>query len=162
MIERMRRGEVLVGFGVVVLAVALAVQAREIAAQGVGSSVGPNVAPWFVALVLGLLGAALVVEAMLRPVEAIAAANDGEERGPVDKRCAAWMLLGLLLNVGLIEIAGFILASTLLFVCTARAFNSERPLRDAGIGFALALVAYVGFDRLLGYKIGTGLIERFI
>lgn len=162
MIERMRRGEVLVGFGVIVLAFVLAVQAREIATQGVGSSVGPNVAPWFVALVLGLLGAALVVEAMLRPSEIAAVADDGDVRGPVDKRSAAWMVLGLALNVGLIEIAGFVLASTLLFVCTARAFNSERPLRDAGIGSALALVAYVGFDRLLGYKIGSGLIERFI
>ena len=69
------------------------------------------------------------------------------------------MLLGLLLNITLIEYAGFILSSTLLFLCTARAFGSEQPARDAAIGFALAFVAYVGFDRLLGYKIGSGLIE---
>ena len=162
MIERMRRGEVLVGFGVIVLAFVLAVQAREIATQGVGSSVGPNVAPWFVSVVLAVLGAALVVEAMMRPLGAAIVTSEDAPMGPIDKRSAGWMSLGLALNVGLIEIAGFILASTLLFVCTARAFHSERPLRDAGIGFALALVAYVGFDRLLGYKIGSGLIERFI
>ena len=50
----------------------------------------------------------------------------------------------------------------MLFVCTARAFKSTQLLRDAAIGFALALVAYVGFDRVLGYKIGSGLIERLI
>jgi putative tricarboxylic transport membrane protein len=62
----------------------------------------------------------------------------------------------------LIGIAGFILASATLFVCTARAFGSARPLRDAGIGFAVALIAYIGFDRLLGYQIGDGLIENLI
>ena len=35
-------------------------------------------------------------------------------------------------------------------------------LRDAAIGFALALVSYVGFDRVLGYKIGSGLIEGLL
>ena len=67
-----------------------------------------------------------------------------------------------MLNVGLIEIIGFILAGTLLFVFTAKAFGSNKLTRDALIGFALALVSYVGFDRVLGYKIGTGLIESLI
>ncbi len=65
-------------------------------------------------------------------------------------------------NVILIDDIGFILASTLLFLFTARAFGSRQLVRDAIIGFLLAVVAYVGFDRVLGYKIGTGLIERLI
>ncbi len=72
------------------------------------------------------------------------------------------MLAGLVLNVALIGVAGFIIASTLLFVCTARAFGSRNVLRDGAIGFALALVSYVGFDRVLGYKIGSGLIEGLL
>ena len=61
-----------------------------------------------------------------------------------------------------IGVAGFIIASTLLFVCTALAFGSRNVARDAAIGFALAFVAYVGFDRVLGYKIGSGLIEGLL
>jgi putative tricarboxylic transport membrane protein len=57
---------------------------------------------------------------------------------------------------------GFIISSTILFVCTARAFMSTQPVRDAAIGFTLAILAYVGFDRVLGYKIGSGLIEALI
>jgi putative tricarboxylic transport membrane protein len=71
-------------------------------------------------------------------------------------------LLGLALNVALIERVGFILASTALFACTARAFGSVRPVRDAAIGFLIALAAYAGFDRMLGYQIGSGLIESLI
>ncbi len=66
------------------------------------------------------------------------------------------------LNVALIGVAGFIIASTILFACTALAFGSRNVLRDASIGFALALVSYVGFDRVLGYKIGSGLIEGLL
>jgi putative tricarboxylic transport membrane protein len=49
-----------------------------------------------------------------------------------------------------------------VFLFVALGFGSRNAPRDAAIGFALALVAYVGFDRVLGYKIGTGLIERLI
>jgi putative tricarboxylic transport membrane protein len=85
-----------------------------------------------------------------------------EEHGPPHLWGAFWLLLGLALNVALIGVAGFIIASTVLFVCTALAFGSRNVLRDAAIGFALALIAYVGFDRVLGYKIGSGLIEGLL
>ena len=64
--------------------------------------------------------------------------------------------------MALISHAGFIIAGTLLFICTARAFGSLQPLRDGAIGFALAVISYVGFDRILGYKIGSGLVESLL
>ena len=67
-----------------------------------------------------------------------------------------------LLNVALISKLGFIIAGTVLFITTARAFGSRQPLRDGAIGLALAVISYVGFDRLLGYKIGSGLIESLL
>ena len=153
-----KRGELVIGLGTIAFAGIVGWQASLIPSEGVGSSVGPNVIPWVVSGMLVLFGAALAAEALLSP----AASTDAEEHGAIDMRGAAWLVLGLLLNVGLIEYAGFIIASTLMFVCTARAFGSQSLPRDAAIGFALALVAYVGFDRLLGYKIGSGLIERLI
>ena len=152
-----RRGEIAVGLGTMAFAAAAAWQASLIPSEGVGSSIGPHVIPWAVTGMLALFGAALAAEALLArgaPAE--------DDHGAIDARGAAWMLLGLALNVALIEHAGFIISSTLLFVCTARAFGSTRLARDGAIGLVLALVAYVGFDRLLGYKIGTGLIERLI
>ena len=69
-----------------------------------------------------------------------------------------WLLLGLVLNIGLIDPLGFIPASVLLFACTARAFGSRRPLRDALIGFVLSAIAYFGFSELLGINIGAGFL----
>lgn len=156
-----RWGEAGIGLGTVVFAGIAAWQASGIASEGVGSSVGPNVVPWIVSGMLAVFGAALAIEALLSRATP-ARSGEGDVNDSIDWRGAGWMSLGLLLNVGLIELVGFILASTLLFVCTARGFGSIRLVRDAGIGFTLALIAYLGFDRLLGYKIGSGLIEALL
>ena len=150
-----RWGEVGVGLATVLFAAVAAWQSSLIPGEGVGSSVGPNIIPWVVSGMLALFGAALCLDALLQRTPP----PEGGEHPAIDRRGAFWMVLGLLLNITLIEYAGFIISSTLMFLCTARAFASKQPVRDAAIGFALAFVAYIGFDRLLGYKIGSGLIE---
>jgi putative tricarboxylic transport membrane protein len=144
-------------FGVAVLALAaiIAWETTLIPTNAIYAQVGPKVIPWLATVLLGALGVLLTLQGLRGGWE-------HEEPDGLDTRGLAWMLLGLALNVALIGIAGFIIASTLLFVCTARAFGSRRILRDAAIGVVLALVSYVGFDRVLGYKIGSGLIEGLL
>ena len=147
-------GNLGVGLGTLVLAAIVGWQTSVIPGGATYAQVGPNVIPWTVTVLLTVLGAILVAEAWLGRLPA-----PEEAHGAIDRSGIGWMLLGLALNLALIDYAGFILASTALFVCTARAFKSQNTLRDAGIGLAVALIAYVGFDRVLGYKIGSGLIE---
>jgi putative tricarboxylic transport membrane protein len=65
----------------------------------------------------------------------------------------------LLVNVSLIGLLGFVVASTLLFACVARAFGSSRPGRDIAVGFAIAALTYYGFAGLLGINIGAGVFR---
>jgi putative tricarboxylic transport membrane protein len=143
----------LVALGVLVIAALSAWQSAEIP-DSVVNAVGPQVVPWFVTAFLLATALGLMMAAM----------RSGwaqPEDGPITEWGGlALVSLGLLANVALIEVIGFILASTLMFPLVARGFGSTRPLSDAAIGFALAFVAYIGFDRVLGYKIGSGLIER--
>jgi putative tricarboxylic transport membrane protein len=152
-------GEVAIGIGTILFAAIVGWQTLEIPSGAIYAQVGPKVIPWIVTGMLAVLGAALAIEGLFGGNREML---EDSEFGEMDRAGAAWLLLGLALNVALIDSVGFIIASTLLFVCTARAFRSRRPLRDALIGFALALVAYVGFDRVLEYKIGSGLIESLI
>jgi putative tricarboxylic transport membrane protein len=131
-------------------------QTREIPTAAVFAAVGPQVFPWIVTAMLAALGVALLL-----------AAFRGGWAHDQDGTLSEWAPLGLVLggliaNALLIEHVGFILASTIMFVLVARGFESRQPLRDAVIGFVLAGIAYVGFDRVLGYKIGSGLIESLI
>ena len=118
--------------------------------------VGPSLFPW---AVTGLL----VICGILLTLQGLRGGWAGEEElEPLQTGQLLWVGGGLIANLILIDEAGFIIASTIMFAMVARGFGSRNWPRDLGLGFAIALVAYVGFDRLLGYKIGSGLIEALI
>jgi putative tricarboxylic transport membrane protein len=158
------------GLGVVALAGVLAWQVMSIPASPLYARVGPSLFPWIAVSMLGLLGLALSVQGFRGGW-----AHD-EASGTFDLRGCLYMSLGLLANLLFIDgmqvgvepavipfpKLGFIIASTIQFVLIARAFESERPLRDIAIGFGVAVLAYIGFDQLLGYRIGSGLVEDVI
>lgn len=144
-----------VGLGVVALAAVVAWQTTLIPENAIYAKVGPKVFPWISAALLLVMG-------LLLTLTGLRGGWEHEEAGETDWPSLLWLLGGLLLNVVLISHAGFIIAGTLLFICTARAFGSTAPLRDGAIGFLLAVVTYTGFDRILGYKIGSGFVETLI
>jgi len=157
--------ELCVGLAMLGLA-AIVAFATSVIPQSAYAKVGPAVYPWAIAAGLAVLGCALTAQALMGGWE-------HERDITIDRRSLAWLGAGLLLNVVLIDgVAvgetriiprfGFIIASSVLFVCTARAFLSRRPLRDAAVALALATVSYVFFDRVLGYRIGSGLIEALL
>jgi putative tricarboxylic transport membrane protein len=148
--------DVALGLGVCVAAAVLAWQVMQIPASPLYAAVGPAVFPWAAVLMLGVLGLALTVEGLRGGW-----AHD-EEAGTFDLRGFLWFAAGAILNIALIEHIGFVLASTILFVFTARAFESRKPIRDTLIGFTLAFAAYVGFDQILGYRIGSGIVESYV
>lgn len=154
------------GLAVLALAAVVAWQTTLIPENAIYARVGPKVFPWLAVALLALMSAILTLQGLRGGWE-------HEEGSDVDWPSLGWLLLGLALNVMLIggvtlagvqvvPRVGFIITATLLFICTARAFGSLQPLRDGAIGLALAVVAYVGFDRVLGYKIGTGWIEALL
>ena len=127
-------GDTAVGVAVMAMAAVVAWQTTLIPTNAIYAQVGPKVIPWLATAMLTVLGVLLTLQGLRGGWE-------HEQHGEFNLPGLAWMLLGLALNVTLIGVAGFIIASTLLFVCTALAFGSRNVARDAAIGFALALVA---------------------
>ena len=150
-------GQVIVACGVLAMAAVAAYQTTLIPVSPIYAKVGPTVFPWMVAGGLGVLGLTLLMQALRNRW-----GDDLETQGPLDWQALGWLLLGLVLNVALIQFLGFILASLLLFCCVARAFGSRHPLRDALIAIVFSAATYVGFARILGINIGSGLLERFL
>jgi len=65
------------------------------------------------------------------------------------------------LSVVLLERAGFILSSSLLFWLVARGFESAKPVRDAAVGLLLSIVVYLAFTRGLGLSLPPGILGSF-
>lgn len=83
---------------------------------------------------------------------------------PTARGRAAFLLMagGVLVNLALIDAAGFVLASTALFWLTAHAFDSNRPWRHAMFALGLSVVAYVLFAQLLDVTLPPGVIGKFV
>jgi len=147
--------EIWVGLAVLLFAGIVLQQSAAIPVSPLYARVGPTVVPYATAAALGVLGIFLLVAGFRGGWSH----EDPEIALPVDWTSFRWLLLGLALNVALIDTIGFILSASLLFVCTARCFGSRRPAVDLGMGFVLATVAFVGFSKGLGINIGAGPIE---
>ncbi|MGL4635667.1 MAG: tripartite tricarboxylate transporter TctB family protein [Beijerinckiaceae bacterium] len=150
------KGDIAVSGGVILLGLIAAWQTTLIP-QSAYAAVGPRAFAWGTSVMLVIMGFFLLKDAMTGGWS-----HETDDYGIVDWKGGLWMVAGLIANVALIEHVGFILISTVLFICTAKAFGSVSLTRDAIIGFLLVFFAYVGFDRVLGYKIGSGLIERLL
>ena len=149
--------ELLIGLGMLAFAALALWQTWAIPASPLYATVGPTVFPYVTTAGLALLGALLVVQALRggwQPEE--------EKVVALDWRALAFVVAGLAVNVVTISWLGFTLASTAMFVLIARGFGSRMPIRNAAIGFAVALIAYFGFAKLLGVNIGAGWFERLL
>ena len=65
---------------------------------------------------------------------------------------------GLVLQMVLMRPAGFVLATTVLFVAVAYALGSRRFLLNAAVGVVLCTVTYVAFTRGLGLVLPAGVL----
>jgi hypothetical protein len=150
-------GEMIIGAGVLALAIVTFWQSMSIPVSPIYAKVGPTVVPMMTAAALGLLGVLLLIDAWQGGWQ-----TEEEKAVAPDRAALVWVVAGLVLNVALIGSAGFTVASTILFVCVARGFGSDNIARDALIGAAFALIAYFGFVTTLGINIGSGFVESAI
>jgi putative tricarboxylic transport membrane protein len=114
--------------------------------------------PYPLVILAGLVGTAIVAGLQTRRSSAAPA---------VPRVRSAWkpvalIAVGVTLTVLLAERAGFIVASALLFWCTARAFDARHPVRDALFAVAISLAAYILFGRVLQLPLPSGPLGRWI
>jgi putative tricarboxylic transport membrane protein len=64
--------------------------------------------------------------------------------------------LGLVMNAALIARFGFVIASTLMFALTTRAFGSRRLFFDLAVGAAFSSLIFITFTYALGLSLPGG------
>jgi putative tricarboxylic transport membrane protein len=122
--------------------------------------VGPKLVPALIAGALVVLGLMLTAVALRGGWSADI--PEVAEAGPPNLVSLAWLGGGMLLNLVLIVPLGFAIGAAVQFVCTARAFGSRSPVRDAGIALLVSLGAFFLFVEALGVNIGAGVLEGAI
>jgi putative tricarboxylic transport membrane protein len=151
----LRLGEaVLAGF-LLVLGIFIAIETVLMRTGPGYSAVGPKLFPALVAAGLLLVGLALLYEARLGAV----AHPQGFE---LDLPPAMAVTIGLVLQMILMKPAGFVIATTVLFVAVAHGFGSRRPVLNTAVGFVLCLATHVAFTRGLGLVLPSGILSPLL
>ena len=124
------------------------------------STVGPAIMPRVVGIGL-LIAAAFLCYEVFRG--GFRNHDEAAERAlKTDWAALAWISAGLILYGLLIEKAGFIIASIVLFLCIARGFNSRRWASNALIGLVLAALIFSMFTYGLGLNLPKGIFSGIL
>ena len=150
----------MIALGVLGLAAFFLVGAMQIRVSPGYAHIGPRFFPFLVSGGLAVCGLALLLEALQpRP----AGVGEGEpERLPINWGAVLVVGAALLVQQLLLERAGFVVASALLFWGVAFAFGSRRYARDGLIGVTLAVAAYLAFTYLLDLNLPGGWLAGLV
>src|SRR5688500_16103872 len=144
-------GEMMVSLVLVLVGAFVIYETQGIAETQGYSQVGPRLFPYIIGTGLTLCGAMLSWHALVGGWRDVPLDQPGHDAPD----WMAWAIIsgGIVLHLVLIGWAGFIIASTLMFVLIARGFGSTRAVRDLAGGLALAVAAYFLFSRALGLRL---------
>ena len=115
------------------------------------SPVGPATVPYAIAFCLVGLAIWTGFEAWRNEFPA----RDKQEMGPV-----FWVIAGLAAQMLLLNVAGFSIATGLLFAFTARAFGKRKLWYSIPIGIVFSFIIWVIFAQLLQLSLPAGPLER--
>ena len=121
------------------------------------AKVGPQVFPYFAAAALAFLGLCFIVQALRHGSEKLAADTEHTEWASL-----TLIIAGFAIEIALIKPLGFILASSLLFLCVSFGFGSRHHVRDVIVALALSTAAYLVFTKLLNLQLPAGILGGLI
>lgn len=154
------KGQIAVSAGVLALGAVVLAGAWELPAGGGYAQVGPGVVPRIVGGLLLLLGALLLREALTGGFRGVD--EEAEVHLPMDWKAFGWLGGGIVLYGLLVERAGFLIASTLLFIAVARGFTSRRWLSNALVGLAVSAFIFAVFNYGLGLQLPAGILKGLL
>jgi len=141
--------------GLAALGAFILLETQTIAKTSSYSGVGPRLFPYLIGFGLAACGVVLAWQAL----------TGGWRNLPIDDDHATpdWIAFatisaGIVLQMAIIAIAAFVIASAILFVLIARGYGSRRLLRDTLIALVLSTVVYLLFTKALGLSLPAGLI----
>ena len=124
------------------------------------AQVGPGMVPRGVGAIMLLLGALLAREAFTGGFRGVD--EEAERRTPMHWASFLWVSAGIIVYGLAVEAAGFIPASTVLFMLVARGFDSRRWTTNAIAGIILAVAIYATFNYGLGLSLPAGPLKAVL
>lgn len=152
-----RWGELLVAIGVIVLGIVVLVETQDIRTRP-GVTVSPRLIPNVIGGLLVLLGIWYAIDTIRAP-RLPGAGEDSEDVDPeaeTNWSAIIIMAFALLCYALLIDTAGFIIASAVMFLISTFSMGSRHYVRNLAIGLILSAIVYFMFNNWLGVRLPGG------
>lgn len=121
--------------------------------------VGPKTVPFIVAGMLVVCAVLLALNVLRGGQGAAEGGEDVDLTHPADWKTVLPLAGAFILNILLIDWAGWVISGTVLFWGSVLALGSRRYVRDGLISLALSLLTFYGFYLGLGIALPAGLLE---
>ena len=140
------------GFGALLLVLAVLVVGNALVLPATKAVVGPAAVPLPVGVLLGVLGALLLLRSR-RDLRTAATVQNWQPRGGL--RVLA-LVAALVLFAVLLPFVGWVVSAAALFVAAALLLGAPRGWAVVAYGWALAGLVFLVFDRLIGLTLPAG------
>jgi putative tricarboxylic transport membrane protein len=124
--------------------------------------VGPKTVPFIVAGILLICAVMLAINVLRGGKGEAEEGEDVDLTHPADWKTILPLAGAFLLNILLIDWAGWVISGTVLFWGSVLALGSRRYIRDGIISVALSLLTFYGFYLGLGIALPAGLLEGIL
>jgi putative tricarboxylic transport membrane protein len=124
--------------------------------------VGPKTVPFIVAGLLVACAVLLAVNVIRGGQGEAEGGEDVDLTHPADWKTILPLAGAFILNILLIDWAGWVISGTVLFWGSVLALGSRHYIRDAIISVALSLLTFYGFYLGLGIALPAGLLEGIL
>ena len=155
---RVAVADLIFSLGVLALGVFFLVGVFNIRVLPSYANIGPRFFPFVVSLGLLLCGFILLVRALTGKAAQLQQEENVDVTAKPNWRSLAFLAGFLLLHLFLIERAGFIVASSLLFWGVSYSFGSRRYWRDGIVAVLLSALVYFVFTRFLNLNLPEGIL----
>ena len=124
--------------------------------------VGPKTVPFIVAGMLVVCAVLLAINVLRGGKGEAEGGEDVDLTHPADWKTVLPLAGAFILNILLIDWAGWVISGTVLFWGSVLALGSRRYVRDGAISVALSLLTFYGFYLGLGIALPAGLLEGIL
>jgi putative tricarboxylic transport membrane protein len=157
-----RIAELALAVGVIVLGAIVLWETRDIRITPMNSRIGPRVIPYVVGAGLVIVGIWLVIDILLghraKPGGGGEDSEDADPTLPTDWITIGFIAAALVAYLILIERAGFIIASAVLFFGAAFGMGSRRVIRDGVVAIVMSVAVFLLFTRGLDLRLPKGVL----
>lgn len=159
-----RWGELFLATSVIALGVVVLIETQDIRVTRAVARVSPRVIPQIVGSGLIIVGLWYAIDVFKAP-HVGGGGEDSEDVDPdakTDWNAILMIAVALVCYAALIDTAGFIIASAVLFTVSAFAMGSRSVVRDAIIAMILSVVVFFVFDTWLGVRLSEGWLATIL